>query len=94
MEAADTTDLSLFRRERWPNLALGAFFFLLFGGWFLLPPLLLGLAAVWPLRHKAVALFRAQRRWERELAIGFSGFLVGLVFLIPYGMLVKQLWHG
>lgn len=61
------------------------------GGWFFIPPWLLGFVTVWPFRYKAFALFRARCRWERELAIGFSSFLVGLlVFLFPYVYLLKR----
>lgn len=90
MALSDRDDVSMFRRERWPNLFVSASLFLFFA-WFSLPPLLLGFAAVWPFRKKVVTLFRARRRWERELAIGFSGFMVGIIiFTPPYLFLVQH----
>ena len=85
----------MFRKERWPNFAIGLFFIILTGFWLYLPPMLLGLAIVWPFREKMVVLFRAKYRWERELAIGFSGFMAGIVlFLAPYLFLLKNvIWR-
>ena len=78
-------DGSLFRKERWLGIALVSAIYLALGGWFFLPPLLLGLSVVWPFRGRITTLFRAKQRWESELAVMFSAVIVGLlVFLYPY----------
>lgn len=91
MSSANTKNFSLLSREHWPGLAIGIIFIIVTGFWLYLPPTLLGLAIVWPFRVKIISLFSAKHRWERVLAIGFSGFLAGIfLFLAPYIFLLKK----
>ncbi len=90
MRSNTTDEMSLFRKERWPHLVVGALFFFL-AAWFMIPPLLVGFASVWPFRGRVAVFLHARRRWERELAIGFSGFVVGvIIFMPPYIYLIDR----